>query len=145
MITRGTKFKIVEDIASGDFIFDAYGDDPGTLFSNCGWACFCAMTDPRSVKPGLEFQILLDGENLEELLFKFLSELIYIKDVEKVFLSEFLCVVDESAVKLNAVVKGEKIDYNNHLIKTDVKAVAFHDLDIKRGSDGYSVRIILDL
>ena len=79
------KFKLVDDLVSGDFVFDAYGESFEELFANCAAACFYAMTSPDRVNTAKEFKIEILGESPEELLFNFISELIYLKDVERMF------------------------------------------------------------
>ena len=53
--------------------------------------------------------------------------------------------IDIDRMSLNSVARGERIDYNKHDIKGDVKAVTYHNLQVKKTGDGYRVRVILDL
>ena len=138
-------FTIVEELASADFIFDAFGDSLDELFLNCARACFFAMTDSDLVNPADSFSFEVRGETPEDLLYSFISELIFLKDSEIVFLSRFEIEIDKSGKLLKAVVWGERIDYNKHTIKTDVKAATYHDLRIREQHGRYSVRMILDL
>jgi len=139
------EFKLVEDFASADFVFDAYADTLENLFIACATACFTAMTDPRLVEPKLKYDISVSGENLNELLYNYIAELIYLKDTEKIFLSSFEVRISEDRQSLYSVVKGEAIDYNKHVIKTDVKAVTYHALEIKKHDGGFMTRMVLDL
>ncbi|MEE8417325.1 MAG: archease, partial [candidate division Zixibacteria bacterium] len=82
---------------------------------------------------------------IEELLYNYIAELIFIKDAEKVFLSQFDIDISPDNTILKAVVRGELIDYNKHIIKIDVKAVTYHDLHVRVEKEGYSARMILDL
>jgi SHS2 domain-containing protein len=88
---------------------------------------------------------MVDGEDTNELLYNFIAELVYLKDTEKSFFSYFEIRIDEDQKSLNAVVRGEPIDYNRHVIKTDVKAVTHHGLNIAKREDEYVTRMILDL
>ena len=139
------KFKLVDDLVSGDFVFDAYGESLNELFANCATACFYAMTESARVNSVSDYKIELLGENLEELLFNFLSELIYLKDAERIFCSKFVIDIDIDKNSLSAVVWGEKINYERHTIKTDVKAVTYYGLKIINENDRYTVRVILDI
>lgn len=138
-------FKILEDIVSGDFVFQAFGNTLEELFVCCAEACFSAMTELAGVEPQDEFTIDLEADNIDDLLFDFLAELIYLKDAEKIFLSEFDIDIDADNVSIKSVARGEKIDYNKHEIKTDVKAVTYHNLRIAKTAEGYEVKVILDL
>ncbi len=138
-------FKIVEDIVSGDFVFDAAGNTLEELFTSCAEACFSAMTKLTKVEAADEFSISIEGDDFEELLFNFLSELIYLKDTEKTFFSKFEVSISEDSKSLKSLALGEKIDYDKHEIKTDVKAVTYHKMKIVRIDGGFKVRVILDL
>lgn len=144
-MTVRPKFKLIEDTTSADFVFEAYGVSTNELFSNCALACFFAMTDPATIEPAKSFELEVEGQRIEDLLYNFISELIFIKDAEKVFLSQFDIDISTDNTILKAVVRGEQIDYNKHMIKTDVKAATYHDLRIWTDRQGYSARMILDL
>jgi SHS2 domain-containing protein len=139
------RFEICDDFASGDFIFDAYGNNLNELFAACAAACFHAITDLEKVRPVRKITVEQNGENPEELLYNFISELIYLKDAEKLFLSEFDIDISPDRKALKAIVAGESIDYDRHTIKTDVKAATYHDLKIEKVDSGYKVRMVLDL
>ena len=138
-------FRIIEDVASGDFMFEAGGETLQRLFESCAAATFSAMTDPAKVNSILEHNIAVWADSLEELLVDFLSELIYLKDTEKIFFTETVIDLNIDDISLKAVARGEKIDYGKHEIRADVKAVTYHDLKIAKNDKGYRVRVILDL
>ncbi len=138
-------FRILEDIVSGDFAFEAFGETLEDLFSSCAEACFSAMAELSRVEPKIDHSIDISADGIDDLLVSFLSELIYLKDAEKVFFSRFDIKIDNVKNSLNAVAWGERIDYNKHEIKVDVKAATYHGLEIKRHEKGFKVRVILDL
>ena len=144
-MTKKPKFRVVEDTTSADFVFEAYGISTNELFANCALACFYAMTDPAIVDPVKSYKLEVKGQTIEDLLYNYMAELIFIKDTEKVFLSQFDVDILPDNTALKAVVRGALIDYNKHIIKTDVKAVTYHDLHVRADKEGYSVRMILDL
>lgn len=138
-------FKIIEDIVSGDFVFQASGNTLEELFASCAEACFSAMTELAGVEPIDGYRVDVEADNIDDLLFNFLAELIYLKDTEKIFLTKFDIDIDVDNVSLKSIARGERIDYNKHQIRTDVKAVTYHDLQIKKPRDGFEVKVILDL
>ena len=162
------KYKIIEEGAFADFEFEAYGDSLEELFAVCGLASFEAMTDTSKVelKKTVEFDV--SAETIEDLLFAFLAELIYIKDVEKIFFKQFDIEISgdssysdwiqrgrmqyaptrqikSACLKLKCKATGEYIDRNKHDLRTDVKAVTYHKLSVNKTNDGYSGHVILDL
>jgi len=139
-----TEFKIIEEGAFGDYEFEAKAETLEKLFEICGLATFEAMTDVSIVKAidGIQFNISADS--LEELLYAFLAELIYIKDVDSIFINKYdISLVGE--FDLNCKAWGEAIDNKKHSLRTDVKAVTYHKLEVKKCDSGYSAHVILDL
>lgn len=139
------KFIVNEDHASGDFVFDAYGETIEELFTACARACFFAMTDVDSIEPLLPHEFEVTGDSIDDLLYNFVSELIYLKDARKMLFSEFKITFAPDEKSLKAVASGEQIDHDRHILKTDVKAVTYHGLEVKKTGRGYMTRMILDL
>ncbi|MCD6163510.1 MAG: archease [candidate division Zixibacteria bacterium] len=157
------KYKIIEAGAFADFEFEAYGDSLEELFAVCGIASFEAMTDTAKVEPKETVEFAVDAETVEDLLFAFLAELIYIKDVEKIFFKQFDIEISGNSdsgcrpleasfhpeacgnYKLKCKATGEYIDIKKHDLRTDVKAVTYHKLSVRKTNSGYSGHVILDL
>lgn len=137
-------FKIIEEGAFGDYEFAAEAESLEKLFAICGLATFEAVTDVSKVEALEEMDIAVSAESLEELLFLFLAELIYIKDTENIFFSRFGIKISNK-FKLNCKAYGERIDNKKHTLKTDVKAVTYHKLEVVQKGDGFGAHVILDL
>jgi len=142
---KNYKIEIIDDVASADFIFKATAESISELFEACAYASMLAITDPESVDARKFIDIEVSASDLNELLYNFISEIIYLKDTEKMFFSKFDVIIDEAECKMIARVGGETIDFARHIIKTDVKAVTFHELDIKKSKNEFNVKMILDL
>ena len=137
-------FKIIEEGAFGDYEFEAEAESLENLFSVCGLATFEAMTDVSGVEIVEERYFDISAESLEELLYLFLAELIYIKDTENIFFSRFeIMITDKFKLKCKAL--GECINQKKHTLKTDVKAATYHKLEVFQKDDGYGAHVILDL
>ena len=137
-------YKIIEDGAFADFEFEATASTLPELFGVCAQALFGVMTDLSKVAPREMLKFALAADTREDLLFAFLAELIYIKDVHGIFLKDFkVSIIDE--FKLECQAAGEHIDNEKHEILTDVKAVTYHKLTVRRAEDGYTAHVILDL
>jgi len=136
--------RIIEDGAFADFEFEAQGSNLEDLFAECGKAVFIAICDISKIEPKTSVEFEVEGETLEDLLFAFLSELIFIKDTKKLLFSDFIIEIGE-AHRLYCKAIGEPIDLVKHQPKIDVKAATYHKLKINKTDAGYSVRVILDL
>jgi len=141
------KFKIIDDLAMADSAFEAYGKDFGELLENLGLALFEVMVDTGKVEVSLEFKFEVSGKDEVQLIFDYLSELVFLKDKEGVVFGKFEVRTDEEGEekKLKVKVWGEKIDFKKHEFKVDVKAITMHKLVVERTEDGYMARVIVDV
>jgi len=137
-------FRVIEEGAFGDYEFEAEAQSLEKLFDVCGLATFEAMTDVSKVESAEEMKFDVSAESLEELLYLFLAELIYIKDTENIFFCRFEVVITDN-FKLNCRALGERINDKKHALKTDVKAVTYHKLEVIKKDAGYGAHVILDL
>jgi len=136
------RFEILDHTADIGII--VYGEDLKSLFQNAGEAFFHLITDLKRVKLRTERKIEIEGESLERLMVDWLNELLYLHDVENLLFKRFhVASVGEKG--LRASVKGEFFQEGVHVIKTGVKAVTYHQLEVKQEEEGWRARIILDL
>ncbi len=121
-----------------------YGKDLKALFENAGHAFFHLLTDLRKVKPRVEKRIEVGAESLERMMVDWLSELLYLHDVEHLLFRTFKV---ESVGKggLKARVVGEPFREEDHVIKTEIKAVTYHQIRVGKEDGGWKARIIFDL
>ncbi|MGQ9509743.1 MAG: archease [Thermodesulfobacteriota bacterium] len=121
-----------------------YGEDLKNLFENAGEAFFDLITDIRKVRKRIERKIEIGSETLERLMVDWLSELLYLHDVESLLFSQFQVEsVGESGLKAKAW--GEPYEEGRHLIKTEVKAVTYHQIQVKEKNGFWKAQVILDL
>jgi SHS2 domain-containing protein len=121
-----------------------YGEDLKSLFENAGEAFFHLITDLKKVRRRIERRIHIDGESLERLMVDWLSELLYLHDVENLLFKGFkIESVGEDG--LRGTVKGERFQEGVHVIKTEVKAVTYHQIQVKKEDGGWKARVIFDL
>lgn len=136
------RFEVLDHTA--DIGIVVHGEDLKALFGNAGEAFFHLITDLRKVKPRVERRVNIGGESLDRLMVDWLSELLYLHDVENLLFKAFeIDSVGEDGLK--AIVKGEPFQEGVHMIKTEVKAVTYHQLEVRREKRGWRARIILDL
>jgi len=74
-------------------------------------------------------EVTAAGETLEELLVDWLRELLYLFDVKGWIFSAFE-IVELTKNSLRAMCSGEIFDIERHGIKTEIKAVTYHGLEI---------------
>lgn len=139
---RTHPYRILDHTA--DIGVEVHGKDLKALFENAGKALFHLVTDLRTVRRRVEKQIRLKGEPLERLMVDWLSELLYLHDVEHLLFRRFeVDAVGERGLRARAF--GEVFREGVHVVKTGVKAVTYHQIQVKREGEGWRSRIIFDL
>jgi SHS2 domain-containing protein len=136
------RFKILDHTA--DIGITVYGEDLTSLFENAGEAFFHLITDLKKVSLRTERKIEIGGESLERLMVDWLSELLYLHDVENLLFKKFI-VESVGECGLKATAKGEAFQEGVHVIKTGVKAVTYHQIEVAQEKGSWKARIIFDL
>jgi len=136
------RFEVLDHTA--DIGIVVYGEDLETLFENAGEAFFHLITDMKKVRRRVQRRIEIGKEGLERLMVDWLSELLYLHDVENLLFKEFKI---ESVGKdgLRATVRGEPFQEGVHAIKTEVKAVTYHQIEVRKENGNWRAQIIFDL
>jgi SHS2 domain-containing protein len=136
------RFEILNHTA--DIGIVVHGENLKALFENAGEAFFHLITDLGRVRCRIEKRIDIRGESLDRLMVDWLSELLYLHDVENLLFKGFkVKSVGEDGLK--ATVKGEPFQEGVHVIKTEVKAVTYHQIEVRQENRGWRARVILDL
>ena len=136
------RYEVLDHTADIGLIIRA--EDLPTLFENAGEGFFSLITDIRKVRSTVSRRIDLRGEALERLMVDWLSELLYLHDVESLLFKEFH-VESAGEEGLKAVVRGEPFQEGRHEIKTEVKAVTHHQIMVKKVNGGWKAQVIFDL
>ena len=140
------KYKYLEDIATADLAFEAYGKDLKELFTNAALATADAMANLKTVSLTEKRVINLKNKEIYGLLFDFLSEIIFLKDSDYMVFNKFDVKLKEGEIyELEAVVYGEKINPEKHELKMDVKAVAMHMFEVNKTKGGWKALVVLDI
>lgn len=140
------RFRFLEKIAIADIAFLAFGQTLEELFESSALAVFEAMVKLDTVEAKETERIQLDSDKIEDLLFDWLSELVYLKDAKGMLFKDFSVTIQaKPRYYLQAEAKGERIDRNKHHLRVDVKAVTYHMLEVKRKKEHWTAQVILDI
>ena len=130
-------FEEVEHTA--DAALRVYGGERSELFANAAYGMFSLMADWEDISPSLEQEISLQAIDDETLLVDWLSELLYLHEMEEVVYTSFE-ILSISPTTLWALARGTE-RWNP---KTAIKAVTFNDLHIEETPEGYTATIVFD-
>jgi len=135
-------FEIIEHTA--DIGILARGPTLAQVFQNAALGMFSLMINPSRVVERVERPVEVEARDLEGLLVAWLSELLYIFEVEGTVFCRFL--VEEIEPRgLRAKAYGESFDPARHEPHLAVKAVTRHQLSVREGEDGWEAHVILDI
>ncbi len=139
-------YRYLEDIATADAAFEVVGQTLEELFRDAAIATFEVMVDIKSVEPGITREIELKNEAVDNLLFDWLSELVYLKDADALLFSKFdVSIKKNDFYELEATASGETISQEKHTLRSDVKAVTYHMFEVKKIGENWTARVILDI
>jgi SHS2 domain-containing protein len=133
------RYEVIDHTA--DIAVRATGKDMNEAFENAAYALFDTMCDAASVKPVKTKKMEIESDDMEQLLVDWLSRLLFICDVDDMLFSEFEVRITGKTLK--AVMKGEKLDADRHHLKTDIKAITYHMLEVNEASN--TVQVLFDV
>ena len=89
-------------------------------------------------------KIVLSAKNREELLVSWLSELLTLSDIRNII---FTRVQFEklTATTLKARAEAEKMDKNIYRVKTEIKAVTYHQLKLEKKDGCWQAEVFFDV
>lgn len=138
------RFELIEHTA--DIGLVAYGSTKEELFENAGEGLFSIITDLNKVSPVEESDISVAGDDLEDLYIRWLNELIYFWEVNRILGRKFkVSIKDDTSLK--AIIYGERFDHNKHTIEHGVKAVTYYDFKIEYDHNRkiWTAKVIIDI
>jgi len=142
------RYRFREDVAIADVAFDAWGASLEELFVAAADATANTMAaDLEAIGERERRHIRLEEQEADLLLFRFLGELVYLKDAEGLLLRVPSVRIErrDGAFVLEAEARGETIDPLRHRLQADVKAVTLHLLRVERTARGWEATVVLDV
>ena len=129
-----------------DAVIEAYGSTLEESFEFAGKALCDTMVDIKTVEPKLEVNIQASGHDIHSLLFDWLDKVMLLLVADGIVMSEFKVKISRNeGFLLEGIARGEKLNLRRHKYKVEIKAVTYHEMEIKEDSSGATVRFLLDL
>jgi SHS2 domain-containing protein len=127
-----------------DLGIEAHGRTLAEAFEQAGIALMSIILDLTTVEPKEFRKVQLKAMDPEQLLVKWLEELLYLYDGENFVSSKFV-IKELGPNHLNASLEGEPFSETQHLTRLDVKAITYHQLSVQQSQEGGRVRVFLDI
>jgi len=128
---------------TADVAVAATGETLGDVFAAVADGLTAAMCD--DVPDGGEhFDLSVEAENREALLFDFLDELIYVRDVESVLPTDHEATVEREGDRwrVDAGARGVPL---SAVTAREVKAVTYSEMDLSETADGWQAYVVFDV
>jgi SHS2 domain-containing protein len=135
-------YKLLDHTA--DIGIAVYGKNRKDLFGNAAIAMFDLMSILKKVDGIEEQQITIEGADIEDLLINFLREILYLFN-GKGWILKNCKIVKLTSRWLDAQLWGEPYNPQKHKIKTELKAVTYHHLGIKKTTQGWQAEVVFDV
>lgn len=132
-------YELLEHTA--DIKLKIYGNDFADLLENSGHA-LSDLILPGKNKSEIAREFSIEGDSDEQLLVKFLNELIYLLQSENLIFCKF--DIEQVDLRIHAICKGSYMDPDDNPMY-DVKAATYHDLRIEKTRNGLTAQVILDI
>ncbi len=138
-------WSVLETIAIADCALEIHGGDLGDLFATAARALAETMVDPATVSRDVERTLQLQARALDLLFHEWMSELILLKDSERLVLPEAVVSVQAVPPALTARLTGGHIDPTQTVLRADPKALTFHRFALEPRGAGWFARIVIDI
>ena len=134
---------------TADVSVKSWGRNLEEAFSQTALSLMTTITpNLKKISPKVEKMIEIVSEDKYALCFDFLTEFLYLFDVEDLVFSNVSVISIqkiEEQYKLIALAKGEAFDRNKHEIGTEVKAITYSFMNIEEKKKKVEISIVFDI
>jgi len=136
------KYRIIDHTA--DVGLHVFGADPSELFATAARAMFDIMVFPNSVHALQSLNLQVEGADWPDLMVNWLREVLYLWS-GRGLLVHSVDILDIGAHWIIADVAVDTYDPARHALGSEIKAVTYHQITVKRKLTGWEARIIFDV
>ena len=133
---------------TADIKFLAYGKTLEEVFENAALAMFNVIIDTSKVSGETAREIFLKSPDMESLLVDWLSELLYLFEVDEIVFRKFQVKEirgEGSEFSIASRASGQEFNSENLPFETEIKAVTYNQLKIEKIADGWKAQVVVDV
>jgi SHS2 domain-containing protein len=130
---------------TADLMILVKGESLEELFAWSGESLVSMIVDRRRIRKRYKKETVITGSGIEELLFNFLRWIHFLIYVEDFLVRSISGKLEEEKCVFSAAAWGEDFHEGRHAVKSEVKAVTFHDLRVEKKGKGYYATFVLDV
>jgi len=123
-----------------------FGENFADLLIQAARGMATLMADLRTVRPRHRVAVRVDGTGHEELLVRWLQELLFLHESQDLLFRTF--GIDKTAGACGPVegwAAGEPLDLERHVTHAEIKSVTYHQLAVHQTASGWRTAIIFDV
>ena len=140
------KYELLEHVS--DVYVKASGKDLLDALVGLGMGLTSVLVrNPEVLETSEHRKISVEATNAEELVYLWLGELIYLFDTESFLFREFDGRIEKRRERfhLHGTAGGDLYDPSRHRSGTHVKAVTYHNMEVKVRKDTATITVLLDI
>lgn len=134
---------------TADVLIVAYGESLEQLFENAAEAVFEVMTDTKKIDPQISKAVKDEGFDIENLLYRWLEDLLVYYDVENIVFGKFkvksITKVGDEKYTIDAIAWGEEFNEDKHERRTIVKAITYAQMRIEKINNVWKATFVVDI
>lgn len=136
------RFALLEHTAEVGVV--GYGPTLAAAFAQAALALTSVITDIERIAERQERRFVVGGRDGVDLLVAWLSELVYVFDVERLVFRRFALEIAPEW-QLSGVGYGEPFDRSRHPLRLQIKAVTYHQAVVAPEGGGWRAQAYLDV
>ena len=141
-MTQKPPYELIDHTA--DFGLQVFGQGARELFHNAALALMDLLTDTAPPRGRQVRRISVAGRDWPDLMVNWLREILYLWAGEELLVRS-IRIDAIGATRLSAQVETELFSPQHHVIKTEIKAVTYHQIRVSNKDDRWEARVIFDI
>lgn len=129
---------------TADFRLEIFGVDENDLFVQAAMALTDLLTDPATLESRHRQTFTVSGDDWSDLMVNWLRELLYLWSGEEQLVSR-VSLQSLEPTHLKAAVTTDAFDADRHPIRNEIKAVTYHQIEVRPWQDGWRARVVFDI
>ena len=129
---------------TADLSIEVPGTDPKNLFENACMALMSILIGGTTSETPTSATISVKGQDLTDLLVRWLGEILYLFNGEERVVTS-ASIREMTSERLEATVEAVPFDPSSHVVRTDVKAVTYHQAQVVEKHGRWVARVIFDV
>ena len=135
-------YKLIDHTA--DFGIHVFGKNAADLYANAAWALFDLVADIRTIKGENGKKIIASGSDWPDLMVNWLRELLYLWTGNELLVKP-IKIQQITPYEIIAILYYDCFTPDRHVIKQEIKAVTYHQIQVTQSSRGWEAQIIFDV